>query len=252
MRTQGGGSDGSAGNESGGGSVFDPESSSLTRSWSHEDEDQDHDTSSNAVVATLKFVYRYSTSLVPVGVLWTFLSLPLLTFGPASVGLYATVLSLRETGRVDRQHVVETVRANLVPSILLGLAPMTFAGIGALYVLSGLSDGIAGMALTAGALYAGLYLGVLLIPTFVMMARGTEPKTALREAYLWIAGEPTTGLQLLLVTLVLFVTTLGLTIGFALLFAGLAGTYHTEIVCRALLDEDSELGDTDVAEIAGG
>lgn len=231
---------------SNGGSVFDPESPTLTRDWEHEEADRDE--SSNAVVSTLRFVYRHSTSLVPAGVIWALLSLPLVTLGPASVGLYATIISLRETGRVDRQRVVDTVRSNAGPAMVLGLAPLTFFAIGTLYVVSGLSDGIVGMALTAGALYAGGYLSILLVPTFVMMANGREPKTALRDAYLWIAGEPTVGLQVLLVTGVVFVATLGLTIGFVLLFGAIAGTYHAEIVCRAIADENTALGESPVSD----
>ncbi|MFC6975254.1 hypothetical protein ACFQL1_12310 [Halomicroarcula sp. GCM10025709] len=231
-------------------SVFDPESSAVTSGWAHGDEDDADD--SNAAVATLRFVYRYSTALVPASVVWALLSLPLVTAGPASVGLYATVLSLRETGRVDRDRVRRTVRATLVPATLFGFVPVAFVGIATLYVLSGFSTGLVGMGLTAGALYAGLYLGVLMIPTLVMLAAGREPKPALRDAYLWIAGEPTAGLQLLLVTLVVFVATLGLTIGFVLLFGAIAATYHTEVVTRAIRDDDTPLGGDEGIPAAGG
>jgi hypothetical protein len=233
------------------GSVFDPESSALTRGWRHGGEDEAGD-DSNAAVATLRFVYRYSTALVPASVVWALCCLPLVTAGPASVGLYATVRSLRETGRVDRDYVRRTVRATLVPAALLGFAPVAFVGIATLYVLSGLSTGLVGMALTAGALYAGLYLGVLLIPTFVGMAAGRAPKAALRDAYLWVAGEPTAGLHLLLVTLVVFVATLALTIGFVLLFGAVAASYHTEIVARAMRDDDTPLGGVDPTPAADG
>lgn len=231
-------------------SVFNPESSAVTSGWRHGDAD-DADEESNTVVATLKFVYRHSTTLVPASVVWALLSIPLVTAGPASVGLYATVISLRETGRVDRARVVETVRSNLIPAALFGFVPVLFLGIASLYVLSGLSNGLAGMALTAGALYAGLYLGVLMIPTFVTMAAGRPPKAALRDAYLWIAGNPTTGLQLLLVTVVVFVATLGLTIGFVLLFGAIAAAYHTEVVSRAMRDDDTPLRGTEAIQADG-
>ncbi len=193
---------------------------------------------SNAFVTTLKFVYRHSTALVPMSVLWVLCSLPLVTVGPVSLGAYSVVLSLRETGRVDRSRVVGTVRTNLVPATLLGFLPVTLVGIAALYVATGLAAGVVGTALTVGALYAGLYLGVLLIPTFVSVAGGAEPKAALRESYVWLAKSPATGLQLLIVTAVLLVATLGLSIGFLLLFAGIAASYHVEVVVRSTTDAD--------------
>ena len=211
-----------------------------------EDEQSDDDRS-NAIVATLKFVYRHSTALVPASLLWVICSLPLVTVGPASLGVYSLVLSLRESGRVDRERVVETVRENLVPATLLGFLPATFLGIAALYVLSGLATGVVGTALTAVALYAGLYVGVLLIPTFVSIASGVDPKVALRESYVWLASDPVTGLQLLLATGVILVATLGLSVGFVLLFAGLSTVYHVEVVVRSVAGQAESLPSFDTA-----
>jgi hypothetical protein len=214
----------------------------LARADALDDEQRNGDGEpSNAFVTTLQFFYRHSTALVPASLLWVLCSLPLVTVGPASVGVYSLVLSLRETGRVDRDRVVETVRENLVPATLLGFLPATFVGIAALYVVSGLATGIVGTALTAVALYAGLYLGVLLIPTFVSMAAGVAPRAALRESYVWLAGSPVTGLQLLLVTVALLVATLGLSVGFVLLFAGVAAAYHVEVIARTVVGPDEPL-----------
>ncbi|WP_318569037.1 hypothetical protein [Salinigranum marinum] len=205
-----------------------------------EDERNDGERS-NAFVTTLQFVYRHSTALVPASFLWVICSLPLVTVGPATLGVYSLVLSLRETGRVDRERVVGTVRENLVPAAFLGFLPVTFVGIASLYVVSGLATGLVGTAFAAGALYAGLYLGVLMIPTFVSMAGGVDPKVALRESYVWLASSPVTGLQLLLVTGIVLVATLGLSVGFLLLFAGVAATYHAEVVVRAVTGSEESL-----------
>ena len=224
--------------------ITDPEQSVFHRRRTADaldDERTDDESRSNAFVTTLKFVYRHSTALVPVSFLWVLCSLPLVTVGPASLGVYSVVLSLRETGRVDRNRVVRTVRATFLPATLLGLLPMIFVGISSLYVLSGLATGIVGTALTAAALYAGLYLGVLLIPTFVSMASGVDPKVALRESYVWLAGSPVTGLQLLLVTVVLLVATVGLSVGFLLLFAGVTAAYHVEVVVRTVTAQEEPL-----------
>jgi hypothetical protein len=224
------------------GALTDPEGSMFGRSGradALEDERETDGRRSNTFVTTLKFVYRYSTALVAASVLWVLCSLPLVTVGPASLGVYSVVLSLRETGRVDRGRVVDTVRENLVPATLLGFLPVTFVGVAALYVVSGLTTGVVGTALTAVALYMGLYVGVLLIPTFVSMAAGVDPRTAVRESYLWLAGAPVTGLQLLLVTAVLLVATAGLSIGFVMLFAGLAGAYHVEVLVRTTRSDEA-------------
>jgi hypothetical protein len=64
---------------------------------------------------------------------------------------------------------------------------------------------------------------------------------ALRESYVWLASSPVTGLQLLLVTGVVLVATLGLSVGFLLLFAGVAATYHAEVVVRAVTGSEGSL-----------
>ncbi|MFC5367132.1 hypothetical protein [Salinirubrum litoreum] len=228
--------------DDGRGGLTDPEQSVFRRrgdATAFDDEEHDDGSRSNAFVTTLKFVYRHSTALVPASVVWVLCSLPLVTVGPVSLGLYSVVLSLRETGRVDRTRVLTTVRENLVPATLLGFLPVTLVGIAGLYVVTGLSSGIVGTALTVGAVYAALYVGVLLIPTFVSVAAGVDPKVALRESYVWLAGSPVTGLLLLLVTAVLLVATLGLTIGFLLLFAGITATYHVEVLVRTAADEEA-------------
>lgn len=223
--------------------VTDPEQSMFRRRGGADalDDDRNETERSNAVVSTLKFVYRHSTALVPASLLWVVCSLPIVTAGPATLGVYSLVLSLRETGRVDRERVAGTVRENFVPATVLGFLPVTFVGIASLYVASGLATGLVGTALAAGALYAGLYLGVLLIPTFVSVAGGVDPTVALRESYVWLASSPVTGLQLLLVTGVVLVATLGLSVGFLLLFAGVAATYHAEVVVRAVTGSEGSL-----------
>jgi hypothetical protein len=224
------------------GALTDPERSVFGGSGRADALADDRETDgsrSNTVVTTLTFVYRHSTALVAASVLWVCCSLPLVTVGPATLGVYSVVLSLRETGRVDRGRVVATVRENLVPATLLGFLPATFVGVAALYAVSGLTTGVVGTTLTAVALYGGLYVGVLLIPTFVSMAAGVDPRTALRESYLWLAGTPVTGLQLLLVTGVLLVATVGLTVGFVVLFAGLAGAYHVEVLVRTTRTDET-------------
>ncbi|MEF8824818.1 MAG: hypothetical protein V5A34_00520 [Halapricum sp.] len=178
-----------------------------------------------ALKRTLRFTYHHSTVLVPLSVLWFFTSLPLVTAGPATLGAYATVLSLRETGEVDRGRVLGTIRRNLVHSILLGLLPPVFLGIATVNAIGGGSSLVAVLAL-----YVGTYLAVVLVPTFVGLAQGRAIVPALREGYIWTANNPAVAVHLVVVTIVVTVAAAFLTIGFVLLFAGLLATYHMEII----------------------
>lgn len=197
-----------------------------------------------ALKRTLRFTYHHSTVLVPLSILWFFASLPLVTAGPATLGVYTTVLSLRETGAVDRHRVLDTVKRNAVHATLLGLLPPIFLGIAAINALGGGSTVVAILSL-----YAGTYLAVVLVPTFVGLARGSDVVEALREGYLWTANNPAVTVHLLVVTIVVTVAAALLTVGFVLLYAGLLATYHVEIVTDDEPAVDPGVGTTEVSGV---
>ena len=177
---------------------------------------------------TLRFVYEHSATLVAVSVAWFIASLPLVTIGPATLWAYAVIRSLRETGRVDRGRVAGVLRTNGVHAVLLSVLPVVFATPAALSIRGGVTPAGFESILAVAGLYVAGYLTVALIPTFVAMADGESPATALKGAYVWTATDPTAALSLGLVTAVVFVVTALLTIGFVLLFPAVAFSYHVE------------------------
>ncbi|QFU84780.1 hypothetical protein [Natronorubrum aibiense] len=181
---------------------------------------------------TIRFVYQNSSSLVVCSICWMLASIPIVTVGPATVGLYAAVTSLRESGRIDRSRVRHAVKTNGVHAGLLGVLPLVFLAVGILYGLT--ASGPLALGIAVVGLYAGAYTGLTLIPTFIAMARGEPPATALKQGYLWGATNPTYLVHLAVVTLVVFTVTAALTVGFVLLFAGIAAAYHIELVCDDL------------------
>jgi len=66
------------------------------------------------------------------------------------------------------------------------------------------------------------------------MADGESPVVALKQAYVWTASNPAAALSLALVTAVVFAVTALLTIGFVLLFAAAAFSYHVEYLAEEL------------------
>lgn len=177
---------------------------------------------------TLRFVYRHSVTLVAVSIAWFVASLPLVTIGPATLGAYAAIQSLRDTGRLDRGYVVRILRTNGVHAALLSFLPVVFAAPAGLSLRGGATlAGFEPIVAVVG-LYVAGYLVIALIPTFVAMANGASPSPALKQAYVWTATHPTAALSLAIVTAVVFAVTALLTIGFALLFPAVAFSYHIE------------------------
>ncbi|XVH33094.1 DUF624 domain-containing protein (plasmid) [Haloferacaceae archaeon DSL9] len=182
---------------------------------------------------TVGFVWTHIVSIIGVSVGWFVASLPVVTIGPATVGAYRAVLSLRETGSdsVDWDAVGTTVRVQFVHATLIGLVPLILLTISGAYALSYLASGtlLAGL-LSLGAAYAGLYAWLVSIPVLLGLAEGKSASDAMTEGYLWTARHAVGSVALGVVTAALFVATSLLTVAVALLFAGVAFTLHVEFI----------------------
>ena len=187
-------------------------------------------------IQTLRFTYRQGLKLAGLSVVWVLLSIPLVTVGPVTLGAYRAIISLRETGQLELQAVRSAVHEYLFAATLFGLAPVAFCGIGALYIVAPPQPGLLSSILGVGALYGGIYLAVVLVPTFYGMARGAEPLAALRSGYVATAGDPRTAVRLVAVTATLFAVSAVLTIALVVIFPGFVITYHSYVAEDQLTD----------------
>ena len=171
--------------------------------------------------------YRHATKLVPISVAWFLASLPLVTIGPATVGAYAAIGDVLDDYEVDYRHVADVLRRQSPAAFVLSLLP-TAAGLGTvLYTAEFARTGaeLAGI-LALVSFYAAIFLVLVIIPTFVALSKGEWVGNALKQGYVQTVSHTTLSLAMGIVTLVLFVVTLLSTIGFALLFAATAFTFH--------------------------
>lgn len=180
---------------------------------------------------TTRFAWEHLVPVVGISAGWFLAALPVVTVGPATVGAYRAVLSLREGGSVDRSAVGATVREQFVHATLLGLVPVLLLAVAGNYALAYLASGtVAAGLLALGSVYAGLYAWLVSIPTLLGLAEGKSPIAALRAGYLWTARHAVGAVALGTVTVVLLALTSVLTVAAALLFAGVAFTLHVEFV----------------------
>lgn len=131
---------------------------------------------------TVSFVYGNVLSLVGVSVAWFLASLPLVTIGPATVGAYAAIDSLRETGRIDHGVVTRAIRKNGLHAALLSTLPVVLGAVGATYAHEyATTGGLLAGTLAVVTIYATAYAVLVLIPAFVELSRGTDPTTVLKR-----------------------------------------------------------------------
>jgi uncharacterized membrane protein YesL len=177
------------------------------------------------------FVYTNGAELTLVSVCWFFCSLPVVTVGPATLGAYTAVTSLYENEGIHASRVFTTVRNQFVGATLLGLFPVSLAGIALLYAVHYLTTGslLAGIFSLIGA-YGAVFALLVLIPTFVSLAHGTPVSQALRRSYLWTVRSPTLALTVGVITAITGCVLLVFVVAFPLLFAGVAFGFHTLVV----------------------
>lgn len=181
--------------------------------------------------STGRFVWDNLPSIIVISIGWFFASLPVVTLGPATLGAYRAVLSLRDGDGLDRAAVIETVREQFVHATLLGLLPLALIFITVNYGLAYLATGqlAAGLLAVVG-LYASMYVALVLVPTFVGLARGATVSDALWAGYRWTAGHALAAIVLGMVTVALLATTSALTVAVVLAFAGITCSFHVEFL----------------------
>lgn len=185
-------------------------------------------------VSAVDFFYHNGLRLVAVSVLWFVCSLPLLTVGPATLGAYTSIATLRDGPRIDRKRVVRTVKQHGISATLLTGIPFVLGAIAALYAQQYLATRstpalVLGVVTTNAAAYAALTL----IPTFAGLATGADLESSLGTAVRWTARNGVAAVMMGMTTLLLFVVTALLTIAFVLVFAGVTFSFHLETVLES-------------------
>lgn len=183
------------------------------------------------VQATGRFAWKHLLSIVAISTAWFFASLPIVTVGPATVGAYRAVLSLRADEGLNLDAVRVTVRSQFVHATLFGLFPVVLGVAVVHYGLAYLTTGatVAGILAVAGT-YVTLYACLVFVPAFIAMAGGNSVTDSLWYGYRWTAQNAVETIVLGTVTAVLLAVTLLGTIAFVLLFAGVVAAFHIEFV----------------------
>ncbi|WP_123535602.1 hypothetical protein [Halosimplex salinum] len=184
-----------------------------------------------AFSASFGFVAGNALSVVAVSLAWVLASLPLVTVGPATLGAYTAVASIRADGSVDRAAVVRAMRDHGVDALLLGGVVVLMSGVSLLYVAQFVRTEapVAGVLGVAG-LYATVHLVLVLVPTFVGLAAGVPLSEAVRTSYRWTISHSVAALSTLLLTGLLLALSLVLTVAFVLVFPAVAAWFHTELL----------------------
>lgn len=184
-----------------------------------------------ALWSALRYLPSNAVSIVLVSVLWTLASLPVITVGPATLGVYAAVRSLREEGRVDRAFVLATVREHGLDALLLGGVALVTSTVSLLYFSQFVRTGstVAGVLGFAG-VYVTLHYALVLVPTFVALVDGAALSGAVRTGYRWTVTEPFRAVSMLILTGLLLAGSALLTVAVVLVFPAVAAAFHTELL----------------------
>lgn len=190
-----------------------------------------------ALQATGSFVWTHLPRVVIVSVAWFLCVLPVVTAGPATIGAYRAITSIRETGRIELDAVAGTVRSQFVHATLLGLLPVVLVAMTATYAVTFLSTGrVLPGVLALGGLYATAYLCLILVPTFVGLAHGSDVSAAVTNGVLWTARNAVEAAVLGILTVAFFALSTIMTVALVLVFAGATFAFHVEYLTTDQID----------------
>lgn len=197
---------------------------------------------SRALAGVPRFVYSNGPQVVLLSIAWVVASLPLVTIGPATLGVYRAILDLRsDRNRIDWANVKGVLRESGVAAMLLSGLPLVFGVLAVNYGIESLqSASLLGEVFALAAAYVAVYLVLVLMPAFLAMAQGHSDIDALKQGMRWVATHPTAALTMGLLTLVTLAISILLTIGFVLLFAGVAFALQIEILSQTTASADDE------------
>lgn len=195
-------------------------------------------------VSATRFFFENGPRMVLLSVVWFVCSLPLVTIGPATLGSYAAVASLRETYVFDRGRILSVMKRHGISAMLLSGVPLVLAVTSVLYAFEYLTDPTTlFLMLSVGSAYAAVYAALVLVPTFVGLATGSDLEPAIRAGFRWTSANAIGSITLAMATLVAFLVTGLLTIAFMLVFAGFVSAFHLDVLLEPAEDErDDEQG----------
>ncbi|RJT06804.1 hypothetical protein [Halococcus sp. IIIV-5B] len=203
--------------------------------------------------STAGFAWRHLDAVVVVSVAWLLCSLPVVTAGPATLGGYRAIVSLRENGSIDRRAVSTTVRERFVHAVALGLFPVVLAAIALIYGLTLLETGaVTAAVLTVVTAVVTGYGWLVSVAAFAALADGERPVVALQRGALWTARHAVAAGVLGIVTGLLLAGLALTTVGVGLLFGGLAFVFHDDLLTRTGYRSATATGDGSPEPAADG
>lgn len=179
--------------------------------------------------------------------MWLICSLPLITLGPATCGLYSVTLKMaREEPVSPLRDFFRGFRENLKPGFVLGLGTVALlvVALGDVWFALNISGGISTMYLIIAMIIGVIFL-ILLGYTFALQAMFDSPlKTQLLNAFKLAVVAPGKTLALWLILLIPVLAALALppvilqTLGFLYVVLGISGpVYGASFILRDIFDK---------------
>lgn len=193
--------------------------------------------------SAVRTFYESGPRFVLLSVVWFVCSLPLVTIGPATLGAYAALLSLRESYSFDREAVLSVVKRHGLSAMLLTGVPLTLGVVSILYALEYVVDQSTFLlVLVVGSAYAAIYTALVLVPTFICLANGDELESSLRTGFRWTAANAIGAVTMAMGTLIAAAITGLLTIAFVLVFGGFAFAFHIDVILEPPVEATEDDG----------
>ncbi|RDZ39945.1 hypothetical protein C5B91_17170 [Haloferax sp. Atlit-10N] len=200
-----------------------------------------------ALVAAVRTVFHHPVQMVAISVGWVLASIPLVTLGPATLGVYSAVASVREQGHIDRDAVRATLSNYWLDALLFSGLMVAFPALAVFYLgrFAASGSALAGVLGMVG-FYLAYHAWVVFALAFVALAQGDDAFDAVTDGYRWSVERPVATVLVGVVTATLLVVCSVLTVALPLVFPALVAAFHTELAAqtRAQKEDAADAADS--------
>ncbi|MFB9807100.1 hypothetical protein ACFFQF_18520 [Haladaptatus pallidirubidus] len=177
------------------------------------------------------FIFQHSISLVIISICWFVGSLPLVTSGPATLGAYSAIHSIRNGDRIETRMIRRTLRRHGLNATLLGFVPIIVGIITAIYFHQYIvTNSTFYIVFAIGGVYLFAFLLLISLTTFVRLSDGCTFVEAVKDSYGWVIHNPLLSMMIMLTSGVLLLIGIISIVGLVVIIPAILFSFHLEVV----------------------
>lgn len=177
------------------------------------------------------FIYHHSSSLVLISICWFVGSFPLITSGPATLGAYSAIRSMRNGDRIETKAIRRTLRSHGLNATLMGFVPVIVGVLTSAYFYRYIvTDATQYIVLSIVGVYLFSFLLLVSLTTFAFLSNEDTFFVAVSDSYGWVIQNPLLSTVIILTSGVLILIGIISIVGLIIIIPAALFSFHLEVI----------------------